>query len=418
MIMTPTIDPAMLTDLAGAWARLMAPVAIKGSLVLGLFAILNFSFQRASASTRHLLWTLGLAGTLLLPILGSGLPSWPILDLSRLAPDQNSAEGTIGSAALTPPALSTTEEPTLSPSPTPTSPPMVEASRQTTGATSLAGLSGLLSLPATTWIFFGWQAGILLLVGTLLWAAARLRGLERNARALCDDSWNDLLESLCGELEIARMPRLMQSHKGLTPMAWGARQATILLPADCGGWTGEKRRQVLLHELAHVKRRDCLTQIAAQMACLIYWFNPLVWMAARQMRIERERACDDQVLVAGAKASSYASNLLDIASSRASERRALAVSLGMARRSQISGRLMAVLDSRRRRLAPGRYVTVIAMTLTLAIVLPLAVLGPTAHARAVQSGETSVSITSDTGLNPIRARWGWLVAQAHDRARP
>ena len=49
-----------------------------------------------------------------------------------------------------------------------------------------------------------------------------------------------------------------------------------------------------------MRRWDWLTQLAAHVACALYWFNPLVWFAARQMRIERERACDDLVLASGA----------------------------------------------------------------------------------------------------------------------
>jgi hypothetical protein len=178
-------------------------------------------------------------------------------------------------------------------------------------------------------------------------------------------------------------------------MTWGVRHAKVLLPASCDRWTNDQRRQVLLHELAHVKRRDCLTHTVAQLSCLFYWFNPLVWMAARRMRVERERACDDQVLVTGVKASSYASNLLDIACSFGPDKRTLAVSLGMARRSQISGRLLAVLDPKRRRLAPGRYLTMAVAAFTLAIALPLAAMGPAAEAG--EERDRAVTITSDSG---------------------
>ena len=68
-----------------------------------------------------------------------------------------------------------------------------------------------------------------------------------------------------------------------------------------------------MHELTHIKRADRRTQAIAQLACAIYWFNPLVWYAAAGLARERERACDDEVLRFGATPSAYATLLLDLA---------------------------------------------------------------------------------------------------------
>ena len=97
------------------------------------------------------------------------------------------------------------------------------------------------------------------------------------------------------------------------PMAWGIFNPSVLMPADADTWPAQRLRVVLLHELAHVKRRDCLTHVVAQIACAAYWFNPLAWMAARRVRTERERACDDLVLASGTRGSDYAEELLEIA---------------------------------------------------------------------------------------------------------
>src|SRR6185312_12012733 len=91
-------------------------------------------------------------------------------------------------------------------------------------------------------------------------------------------------------------------------------------------------------------RRDALTQLLASVATAIYWFNPLIWLVARAMRAERERACDDYVLAYGTAASDYAHELLEIVSSLVRPQPAAA--LAMARRSQLEGRVLALLNPR------------------------------------------------------------------------
>ena len=86
------------------------------------------------------------------------------------------------------------------------------------------------------------------------------------------------------------------------PMTWGWLRPVVLLPGDSEVGRPERRHVVLLHELAHVKRLDCLTQQLAQLSCAVYWFNPLSWWASMRMMVERERACDDLVLLSGVAA--------------------------------------------------------------------------------------------------------------------
>ena len=400
--MTALFDLSILSGTIGIWADLIVPIVIKGSLLLALLSLINFALRRASASTRHLLWTLGLAGFLLLPVFSAGLPAWQVLEVPWTAsahPDLSTTALPVTSNSLIDnhaqqPGLNSPPQESLAPA-------AGLASDRTGGLRSQGGLN-LPSLSPAAWVLMVWLGGILLLAATVLGAFVRLHNLERRASILDDNGWSELLASLGNELGILRRPRLMRSHRNLTPMTWGIRRVRILLPAGCDGWTEEQRRLVLLHEMAHVKRRDCLAHLTAQLACLFYWFNPLVWLAARRMRVERERACDDLVLIRGVKPSSYASNLLNLTSTFGAETRTLAVSLGMARCSQISGRLLAVLDPKLRRLAPGRLLTLATVVLTLAIVLPLSAVGPAAEAGEKRSRQTDVSITYDKGDNPTK----------------
>ena len=114
------------------------------------------------------------------------------------------------------------------------------------------------------------------------------------------------------------------------------------MPPSAAAWTIEARQAALVHELTHIKRADRRTQAIAQLACAIYWFNPLVWYAAAGLARERERACDDEVLRFGAKPSAYATLLLDLARKPGScgHRRPRSAWRG---RSAIEGRLLSIL---------------------------------------------------------------------------
>ncbi len=167
------------------------------------------------------------------------------------------------------------------------------------------------------------------------------------------------------------------------PLTWGWWRPVILLPAQADEWSPERRRVVLLHELAHVKRWDCLTQMMAWLACAVYWFNPLVWVAARRMCIERERACDDLVLDGGCKASDYAAHLVEIA--RTFRRVPQVAAIAMARSSRLEGRIAAIVDGSRARRAPRALLVGLCCVAVLAFVAAVAAQKPEANPPAPAS---------------------------------
>jgi TonB family protein len=98
-----------------------------------------------------------------------------------------------------------------------------------------------------------------------------------------------------------------------TPLTCGVWRPLILLPAGAADWDESRLRAVLLHESAHVQRRDCLAKYIAQTARALFWWNPLAWILAARLNREQELACDDAVLSAGVSADAYATVLLDVA---------------------------------------------------------------------------------------------------------
>jgi hypothetical protein len=110
------------------------------------------------------------------------------------------------------------------------------------------------------------------------------------------------------------------------------------------------------------------------MATVLFWFHPLVWVAVRKLREERERACDDAVLALGARPSHYADDLLEIARSlRFSE--GPITSMAMARPSQLEGRLLAILDHTVSRAGVTRGLVVATLGVAAAVVVPISAVG-------------------------------------------
>jgi hypothetical protein len=194
------------------------------------------------------------------------------------------------------------------------------------------------------------------------------RKFSGTAQPLQSPEWTRLLNDARETLHLRSAVTLLQSPDNVMPMTWGWWRPVVLLPAEAAQWPDERRRVVLLHELAHVKRRDYLTQIAAQLVCALYWFNPLVWFAARQMCIEREAACDDLVLSGGCKASDYAGHLVEVAASF--QRVPQMAAIAMARSTQLQGRIAAIVDaSRNRRLRTSAAVVILVLIAGIAVCL-------------------------------------------------
>src|SRR5262249_20366424 len=144
------------------------------------------------------------------------------------------------------------------------------------------------------------------------------------------------------------------------------------------------------HELAHIRRHDLAAQALGQAACCLYWFHPLTWLAARQLRKEREQACDDVVLASGAIAHEYAAEMVEMAGGLAIRRRRFLDAPAMAEASDLESRIRALFEPRNRKPIAAKTAMGIA-AIVLAILTPMASL--TVHAQ--QARGALVGIVQD-----------------------
>jgi hypothetical protein len=142
-----------------------------------------------------------------------------------------------------------------------------------------------------------------------------------------------------------------------TPIVIGILRPVVILPERATQWSDSDLDAVLTHEMAHIERGDLALALVAQVACVVYWCNPLVWMAAARLAREAERACDDRVVNSGAEVASYGRLLLQLAVAARIDAPLPNAATAMARPSEVETRLLAILDPRTRREPPARWLT-------------------------------------------------------------
>ncbi len=274
------------------------------SAILVASAALARTLRGAAAATRHLVWHVAIIFVLLAPLLAPLAPALEILPNVPVVPE-------------VPQAMLATAVTTV---------PIAENSA-TQPNNALGTIGTLGTLGTLLWFLFCW-----LLSGVSVWRS-RPAAIE----------WKSEAERIARRMGIRSAIDIREMPSGGSPHVAGFFHSVVMLPPSASTWSAEARHSALVHELMHIRRGDRRTLALAQLACAIYWFNPLMWYAAAALARERERACDDEVLRWGAKPSAYAGLLLDLA--RAHSAWTPATALSMARPSALEGRLLLILGS-------------------------------------------------------------------------
>lgn len=390
---------------------LVAETAAKGTVLLALAALIAWTLRGRSAAVRHLVWGVALGSFLALPALLAWMPAWRIeVPLAASAPaaalapappsDPPAAGPDAGAAAVARTAV--------------TLPPAADAPAGPRRGAATAAPPRQPLHP----LFALWLAGALGVLGLFVAGHVVLRLTTRDARPLREREWQDLSLEAAGRLGLDVPFMLLSSPTASVPVTYGLVRPRVLLPASAEEWTADRRRAVLLHELGHVRRHDCLTQAIAQLACAAFWFHPGVWWAASRLRVERERACDDLVLGVGTRATAYADHLLEVVRSLRATRLAALGAVAFARPSQFEGRLLAVLDPARDRRGVNRRLALPAASFAALALLPIAALeldgvpaGAASRARLDPQGMRASSVIVAPAHGALLERLGWIEAE-------
>lgn len=315
-----------------------ALVRSTGLLLAGLAA--TVVLRRRSAALRHWVLAATIAAAALGTPLAWALPDWPVAAVPTPAVFRFEPAAPMPAVVETAPAAAPAQTPDRAVAPIAPSP-----------------------LPpfGVIWML-GFVAGLVSLVAQIV----RLARISARATLVTDERWTRIVADMAARYGLGRTVPILQTESSDLLATWGLFRPRILVPAGAARWTDERIRVVVCHELAHVQRRDWAVQIAADVVRRTYWFQPLMWLACREMRRESEHACDDVVLAAGVEAQAYAGHLLQLARAGRTDYK-WAPAVPMARRSTLERRIIAMLNSARNRRALSQR-SLVATTILLAAV--------------------------------------------------
>jgi len=343
-------------------AAVIIELALKSLLVAGGALVVLRLVRKRSAAQRSWIAHLGLVALIALPAAVLLMPGWNPLP-AKLSLAEPQAEYSSDVALL--PTLAAAE--TASDEATDTAPPGAEAAATAEPARFVLPTAGELAV-------WAYALPALLLLLTMLVAVIRLGAMHRRANVLVDSSWLSALAQAQRRMGFKHGTALLVSHELRSPVSWGLMRPIIVLSEDTVDATGEAEA-IIAHELAHVARLDWAKLLIARVACALFWFNPLVWMLAREAHQLREEAADDAVLLSEVDDAAYATLLVNAA--RHDNRALLMAAHGVApAKDSLKRRITRVLDRDQERSPAGNAWAMVCVASLVAVAMPLAAFDP------------------------------------------
>jgi beta-lactamase regulating signal transducer with metallopeptidase domain len=266
-------------------------IALKSLLIAGLTLGLLQLMKSRSAAERSWVAHIGLLALVIMAFAPLVLPSWNVETPALFGSTPETAPVT---RAIVPPPVVASSAPSTTPIATPAITPALPT------LSPLAAATALYAVPAA----------ILLLITFI--ALARLIALQARADVLVDGHWLSALARAQRRMGFKHGTALLTSNELASPISWGLMRPVILLNSRAVE-AADEAEAIIAHELAHVARMDWIKLLLARIATALFWFNPLVWILAREAHQLREETADDTVLAANIVDTDYAQLLVGVA---------------------------------------------------------------------------------------------------------
>lgn len=192
-----------------------------------------------------------------------------------------------------------------------------------------------------------WILGSLISVIRTLRSGFAVAQVVRHATPVANQSSLALLDELTRSIGIRRRPQLRASVAVRVPFAWGLARSLVVLPQQLVEAAEEDSlRPILLHELAHIRRRDAWIGVVQRIVAAMYWWNPLIHRLNAQLGDAREQICDAHVLSGGCGSREYAELLVELASQVTLPQPAATLGLLSRSQPQLTRRVQHLLEDK------------------------------------------------------------------------
>ena len=348
------IDTSMLDPIA----IFLLDATIKTSLFMGIVLFAVWILGTRQAAKRSLLLNWCLIGVLVIPIASLCMPSLrfqfdsplPSSELTPstaqpvVVPDIPLVKSTprLQQQRMSDRAFS--ENPKLSQDFVSSSPAQIVFAKNA-GTKSIDWTTYILNKITSVHALYGvmvvYTIGVLILLIRIIYSLITVCTFRRSLLSCEDEQLQNDLQILKNQLGIRRSVALAISDQIGSPTQVGLLKPVIVLPTPMIK-SRDQLESILIHELIHVKRWDCLYRLLAMIGMAFYWFNPLFYRVKYLLFEVQEQACDDWTVTTTGNSESYVDTLLNVAT-QLQPRPAMALGMDMARTTQVMGRVNRII---------------------------------------------------------------------------
>ena len=350
---------------------------VKGVFILIIAGVLNGLFYRSSAAVKHYIWNIAFCFMIVLPVLNIIMPQKSFYLIPDFIGEEARFEkkpefyvktdniagskGQVKSHMIN--DSKNPEEVRL------INPDIINKTERKTKNVPFSSKNIFSCLPAV--LFVIWVTGVIFFTLNFMLRFFRLKRIIRKCDIVKNSNWNKVINRFSVHYGIKHPVRVVFNKIFPVPAVFGFYHPVILLPDKAKNWPKYKKEVVLLHEFAHIKRLDFISNFIAEICCIIYWFNPLVWFSAKKLYKYGENACDDYVISEGIKNSDYAGCLLEIIKGFQHKKGMGKFAVAMARNSNLKDRFKYILTEKVKRNRMSRAYGFSLLILVVLIAVPV-----------------------------------------------
>lgn len=346
-----------LQSLSASWFHLMVGITVKTSFVLVIAFLVNSIWRKLSASVKHFIWFLAIVSVLIVPVLTYFSEKW---DVTICFLGQSDLQMTgLDSSPYSKNGNSLEKVESANPASTSSVGTMSHGTRREDTTTGESVFSAFFKgATAQTWLAVFWVLGMSVFVFRFVFGAVKIKKNKKGFLDTENPEFSEILREMTQRLQIKRTVDIRFTRNQNMPATFGVFKPTIFLPHDAAEWSDNQKRSIIIHELAHIKRFDFLFNVLAYAVHFVFWFNPIVWYAAKRQQGEAEHACDDIVVSNGIRPTVYAHYLIDSARLLLKQKYVSPFETAIAKKSSLESRILSVIDEKRTRKAISRKIAI------------------------------------------------------------